>query len=173
MNKRIGASLFAVVLLFSAQAHAVETTRQLKIERIIEAQGLRQMMQQQLDQSKSAASEMGTDILTKVLAEEGLTPDQASPELKAVFQNFLEKTGAIFTAKELVDTWSQAYGSGLSDADLDNILAYYQSPTGKKEVVASQVAMQIFGRSVNAESQKRLNVLMTTFLADLKSASTK
>jgi len=163
----------AIALLFSVYAHADESARLSKISQIVEAQGLQQMFQQQLDQSKATAADVGQSLYQKMLEESGITDGQKNPKLEEVFTQYLERCTSMFTAKELVATWSSYYGKGLSEADLDKILAYYKSPVGKKDVHASQVAMARFSQAMAAEGQKRMNALIGQLMADLNSALAK
>lgn len=163
-------SLFVVVILFSSLAHAGGATQQAKIAQIVEAQGLQQMFQQQLDQAKTSASEMGKSVYQKIIAESGDTKGSPNPKLERIFTNYIERCALMFSAKELVDTWASFYGNGLSDKELDEILAYYKSPTGKKDVLASQAAMSSFSQLMAVEGQKRLNASIGQLMAEMKAA---
>ncbi len=163
-------ALVIAALILSTQVCADESGRQEKIARIVEAQGLHQMFQQQLDQSRASAGELGKDLYRKLLAESGIGEGQENEKLEQVFTKYLERCAAMFSARELVAMWASFYGRDLSDGDLDDILAYYRSPAGKKDVRASQTAMAGFSQAVNAETQKRLNGSIGQLIADLKSA---
>lgn len=161
-----------MALLLSAHTHADETARQAKIAQIVEAQGLQQMFQQQLDQSKTAAADLGKNLYRKILAESGINEGQENPKLEQVFTKYLERCASMFSAKELVATWSTFYGKDLSENDLDKILAYYKSPVGKKDVLASQVAMAGFSQVMAVEGEKRMHASIGQLMTDLKSALT-
>lgn len=162
--------LLAIALFISGNVNATESARQAKISKIIEAQGLQQMFQQQLDQSKAQASDLGKSLYRKMLSESGITDGQENPKLEAVFSRYIERCSTMFTAKEFVETWSRFYGNNLSEAELDKILAYYKSSVGKKDVAASQAAMVGFSQVMSAESQKRMNDSIGQLMADLKEA---
>ncbi|MDR2208509.1 MAG: DUF2059 domain-containing protein [Azoarcus sp.] len=162
---------FALVL--STHVHADEASRQAKIAQIVEAQGLHQMLQEQLDQSKALAAEIGRDTFRKMLLEIGIAEGEETKALEQVLVEFNERCAVMFSAKELVAMWSAFYGKDLSEADLDKILAYYKSPTGKKDVRAAQIAMVEFSKAMNAEGQKRLNESIEQLISDLKTAIAK
>jgi hypothetical protein len=162
--------LLAIALVFSGHVNANESARQAKISEIIEAQGLLQMFQQQLDQSKAQASDLGKNLYRKMLSESGINDGQENPKLERIFTQYIERCSTMFTAKEFVETWSRFYGSNLSEAELEKILAYYKSPVGKKDVAASQAAMVGFSQVMSAESQKRMNDSIGQLMADLKAA---
>ncbi|MDR2881046.1 MAG: DUF2059 domain-containing protein [Azoarcus sp.] len=160
--------LFALAL--SVHVHADEASRQAKVAQIVEAQGLQQMLQQQLDQSKEFAVKAGEDTYRRLLLESNLGEGKENPALKQVFAKYMERCATLFTAKELVAMWSAFYGKDLSEAELDKILTYYKSPEGKKDVRASQIAMVGFSLAMNAESQKRLNESINQLIVDMKKA---
>lgn len=162
--------IFAIALVISGYATANESSRQAKISEIMEAQGLQQMFQQQLDQSKVQARDLGKNLYRKMLSESGISDGQENPKLEQVFTQYIERCSTMFTAKEFVETWSRFYGNNLSEADLEKILAYYKSSVGKKDVAASQAAMVGFSQVMGAESQKRMNDSVGQLMADLKAA---
>lgn len=160
--------VLAIALVLSTHVNASESARQEKISKIIEAQGLQQMFQQQLDQSKASASDLGKNLYQKMLSESGIVDSQEIPKLEQVFTRYMERCANMFSAKEAVETWSRFYGNNLSEAELDKILIYYKSPVGKKDVAANQAAMIGFSRVMSELSQKRLNDSIGQLMADLK-----
>lgn len=163
-------ALLAIALILSAHANADESARKAKIARIMEAQGLQQMFQQQLDQSKASASDLGKNIYRKILSESGIAEGQENPRLEEVFTQYIERCTTMFSAKEFIDIYSRFYGNNLSDTDLDKIFAYYKSPVGKKDVSATQVALVGFTQVITLESQKRLDKSIGQLMTDVKAA---
>lgn len=166
-------ALFMVALLACGVAVADETTQREKIAKIIEAQGLTLMFQQQLDASKEAAGEIGRNIAKKLLTESGVPEGQQSPKVEQAIRRYMERCATMISAKELVDTWAAFYGKNLSDAELDQVLAYYQSPVGRKDVLATQVAMAGFSQKINTLGQERMNVSIGQLMSELKTAFEK
>lgn len=162
--------LLAIALVISGHVNANESERQAKIAKIIEAQGLQQMFQQQLDQSKAQARDLGKSLYRKMLSESGFADGQEDTKFEQVFTQYIERCSTMFTAKEFVETWSRFYGKDLSEPELEKILAYYKSSAGKKDVAASQAAMVGFSQVMGAESQKRMNDSIGQLMADLKAA---
>ncbi len=161
-------ALFMVALLACGVAVADEITQREKIAKIIEAQGLTLMFQQQLDASKEAAGEIGRNIAKKLLTESGVPEGQQSPKVEQAIRRYMERCATMISAKELVDTWAAFYGKNLSDAELDQVLAYYQSPVGRKDVLATQVAMAGFSQKINTLGQERMNVSIGQLMSELR-----
>jgi len=166
-------ALFLVVLCTWMPAVANEVQRQATIAKIVEAQGLQEMFQQQIDQSQASAVEMGTRMFKKILQEAGVPEGKEDPRLMEAFNRYLGRCSTMFTAKEMVVAWSSFYGKGLSDADLAKILAYYQSSVGKKDVQASQIAMAGFTKVMMVESEKRMADSVTQLMSEIKAAMAK
>ena len=104
----------------------------------------------------------------KILQEAGVPEGKEDPRLAEIFGQYVERCATMFTAKELVSTWAGAYGKGLSDSELKQILAYYRSPLGKKDVQASQVAMASFAKTMLVESEKRVNDSVVQLMSEIK-----
>ncbi|QZA80957.1 DUF2059 domain-containing protein [Deefgea piscis] len=160
--------LFIIAVCFSTSVLASENNRDLKIAQIIEAQGLHQMFQSQLDQSKIAAQELGSDLVKKILRESGASEGDSNPKLEEAVNRNMARFSALFSAQDYVEMWTRFYGQSLSDAELEQILAYYKSSAGKKDVLASQSAMLQFAQEIHVEERKRMDVLTDQLISDLK-----
>ncbi len=53
---------------------------------------------------------------------------------------FIEKLQGKWTAEEIVSVWSKYYGSKFTDSELDQLIAFYLSDIGQKDVQASKTA---------------------------------
>ena len=165
--------LFLATLLLSTHALADEASKRAKIVALAKAQGLEQMFQQQLDQSKASTAAFGNDLFNKMMQESGAPACPDDSKEKEILTRFLERAALIFTAKEYADTWSSSFGKDLSETDIDQMLAYYRSPLGQRDVRASHAAMTNFSEVVAKESQARLNALMADLVKDMKAALPK
>jgi len=74
----------------------------------------------------------------------------------------------MFSAKELAAKWAASYGADLSVSDLREILQHYQSPIGKKEVIANKAAMAAFSVWMSNEAHARTDVLIAGLMKDLQ-----
>jgi hypothetical protein len=165
-------AVLIATLFLCAQAHADEASKRAKIGKLIAAQGMEQMFQQQLDSSKTALVELGTKIMHS-LGDANTPPSAAEKLVEPIFNRFVQDAGAMFTARELVDIWSSQYGKDLTEAEIDKILAYYSSPIGQKDVRAAQTAMVGFSATLNPESEKRAMKLLEKLKIDMDAAMHK
>lgn len=162
-----------IALFMCGFASAAESPRQSKINQIVVAQGLESMFQQQLDQYKASSAEMGRDIFRKILSESGISPSQADSEAEKVFTRYMERVSTLISAKEMTDIWSSHYGKNLTETELDQILFYYNSEAGKKDVSAQKTAMAAFSQVISVEMQKRINISIAQLISDFKSITPK
>ncbi len=162
--------LITFALLACTNAHADEASKRAKIAKLLVAQGLEQMIQQQLDQSTASVSNMGEKAFNSMVGDAAVTNPEAIKRMRVAHETFLAKAATMFTAKEMLDVWSAHYGKDLTEADIDKILAYYTSTIGQKEIAASKMAMTAFGQIFSVESEKRVMKLLDQFKKDMDAA---
>jgi hypothetical protein len=81
----------------------------------------------------------------------------------------MRKSAEMISVSEMTNRWISHYGTNLSDLDLKNILAYYKTELGKKDIAATQAAMKPFTAWLLLESQKRGEQLMAEFIKEMES----
>jgi hypothetical protein len=80
----------------------------------------------------------------KMLAQFPNIPPEKRTALDAAAQRFLSDVENGFDQDDAVRAWGRFYSQGLTEQELDAILAYYRSPAGQKDVRASQAALPQF-----------------------------
>lgn len=163
--------LIAIALIASSHAHADEASKRAKIAKLMVVQGLEQMMQQQMDQSTASLSGMAGKLFDSMVGDKSAADPAMLKRLRAVHERFLASAGTMFSAKEVVDSWSASYGKDLTEAEVDKILAYYMSPTGRKDIAASKAAMTEMGETLSTETEKRMFALLEQFKKDMDAAA--
>lgn len=165
--------LFVACWFVLSSAWAGNDTRQEKIARILEAQGLEQTFRQQLDHSTASAREIGESVYRTFLLKNADPDGRANPLLEGIFRQYLERSARLFSARELVDSYASYYGLGMTDADLDAVLAYYTSSVGRRDTASAQAAMAGFSDAMAAEGEKRLNTSIGRLMFELKAATAR
>ena len=162
---------FLLMILLTMQAHADEKNRNAIIGRIIAAQQLPQIFEQQQQQSKASYEELGKSIFQKMITDLG-TPDQKiNPRFYKAFSDYMDRCSTLLSVEEQIAMWTSLYGKDMSEDELKQALAYYESPIGKKDVQASQVAMIGFSQMVTTEFQKRNEQSLSKLIADIRAAT--
>ena len=142
--------LIAMVLsAFCANAYSAPSRIE-KIESLMRAQGLVEMFDQQLQLGREACKKQADDMLSQMFASLKVTPEYDA-KLREAAHAFVEEAGLNWTARDIVDAWAQYYAPNFTDAELDQLLAFYESPLAQKEVAVSRAAMA----QLSAEFQKR------------------
>ena len=126
--------------------------REEKIRKIMDAQGLIQTFEQQLEFAKKQNMEQGQAMLNQVMAQLNPTPEYKK-EFDKAFQEFITEASFPWGAKEIVEVQSKFYGEQFTDSELDQLLVHYSSPLAQKEVTAARQAMVKFS-SYFAEAGK-------------------
>lgn len=166
MKSLLRASFLSSILLLSASSFAQETRAEL-VQKIAAAQGLEEMFEQQISAQRDSFKSYASKIVEQAAAEAG---GQINAKQLAAFENFVAKVTTLFSPKEITATWTAAYGKNLSDQELREVLKYYQSPIGKKDVSASKAAMIAFSTWINHETQARVSPLLKTLVQEVRAA---
>ena len=139
-ENRILRVLLGISLLYVA-ATALGAERAERLQALMEAQGLTGMFEQQIKSGRENAQRQSDQMLTQLLT--GLNPpEQYRAKLKDAAEKFIEDARSPLTAKDIVAEWSELYGSKFTDAELDQLLAFYTSPLAQREVVATKESLE-------------------------------
>ena len=161
-------STFAVVVALAACAtppQVSESDRDALVDRIVKAQRLQEQFDQQLDQQREIMRGYATKMGEEATADGGGT---LTPRQKEVLNRFMDQTANLFTGKELADRWKATYGKDLSTADLQQIVAYYESPLGQRDVASSKSTLTDWSSWMNTEGETRSGRLVEALMRDLQ-----
>ena len=159
-------SCIAVVMsVVCAAASAADRSE--KIRELMEAQGLVETFEQQIQAGREHTRKMADEMVGKVLST--LNPP---PEFQAKFRDatrdFVEAAQSPWTARDIVEVWGKYYGAKFSDEELDQLLKYYRSPLGQKDAIASREALVPYTAEFQARYKPILDKATQEFLDRLK-----
>ncbi len=166
--KALRPGLLAIVLALAAcaaQPTVTETNRTALVERIVKAQRLQEQFDQQLAQQKDLMRDYVETMSDQTAAQGG---GELTAEQRGVLNRFMDRTATMFSGKELADRWKADYGKELSVEDLQQIVAYYESPLGQRDVGASKATLEAFTNWMNKEGQDRSTVLIQELSQELQ-----
>jgi hypothetical protein len=143
------------VVLSAACAVASAATRSEKIRELMEAQGLVQMYEQQIQAGREHTRKIADDTVGKMLSTLN-PPARVQTRIRDAARAFVLSAQPTWTARDIVEVWGKYYGAKFSDEELDQLLQYYRSPLGQKDVMASREALVPF----TAEFQARYNKIL-------------
>lgn len=157
----------AVAFAMSASATAAES-RSAKVRRLMEAQGLLQTFDQQIQSGREQARRQANDMVTQLLA--GLNPNEAyQKKIHAAVDKFIDELQPPWGATEIVEAWAQSYGSSFSDMELDQLIAFYTSSLGQKEVLSSRRALTDFSKGFELKYKPIMDKAMANYIRDMQS----
>jgi hypothetical protein len=158
---------FVLLLVLISSSFAIAGEREEKIRQLMEAQGLLQTFEQQLELSRKQNQEQGRDMLDQFMAQLNPTPE-FSERFEKAFNSFMSKLETPWTAEEIVEVWAKHYGEHFSNAELDQLLSYYKSPLAQKEVIASRQALVGFSNHFMQEGKPIAEKALSEFIAEMK-----
>jgi hypothetical protein len=125
----------SLLLMVSSVAQSADRTA--KIQALMEAQGLVAGFQQQMALGRENCRKQADQMLTQLLSSLN-APQGFRDRMNDASKNFIESLQAPWSAEEVVDEWASLYGPNFTDQELDQLLAYYESPLAQKEVKVSR-----------------------------------
>lgn len=163
--KQVVSLVSLVALLVSATAVAQDREETIKL--IMEAQGLIETFEQQLELGRQQSREQGGAVLDQLMSNLNPTPEFTERFEKAV-QSFMSEMETPWGASEIVEVWAKYYGQHFTDEELSQLLAYYRSPLAQKEVVASRLALVSYSNHFSEAGKPITEKAVANFIANLK-----
>jgi hypothetical protein len=157
--------IIAALLIFSCGEVFAQENRDALIKQIVEVQGVNKMFEEQYTQQRNTMTAHGKQMYTQIMASAG---EKESKKSREIFMRFMRKSSEMISVSEMTNRWISHYGTNLSDQDLKDILAYYRTEIGKKDIAATQTAMKPFTAWLLIESQKREEQLTLEFMREME-----
>ncbi|MCK5729342.1 MAG: DUF2059 domain-containing protein [Methylococcales bacterium] len=162
MKKIIILVFFAV---YSMQAQADARTD--KVETLMKTLGLVEMFEQRIQMSKVRNEQIGKQAIKQIL--EGLNPPaEMQKKMTKTFLAYMKKVESPWTSDEIVKVWVKYYGANFSEKELDQLIQFYSSPLGKKDVNESKKAMANFSQEFQEKGDKIRTKALGEYVTDLK-----
>jgi len=158
------ATLFGLVIPCAAQ----EDPKQRRIAELVRTIRMQDMFDEQLMQTRAAYSQLGKKLLEQILSESPDIDAEKRARLEGIFARYMEKGASRWKAEELVAIWSRHYGENLSNDELDQIIAFYKSPIGQKDIDATRAATLAYTTEVTASAQARIQDAVKQLAAELR-----
>jgi hypothetical protein len=149
-------------------ARGEEDSKTAKIAELVQLQGLGKMMEQTKAAGREAAIQTARSLTDKMFSQSPNTPPEKRAAIEAASQQFLSEVENSFDQDDAVQAWGRFYSEGLTDKELDAIVAYYRSPVGQKDVRASQAAQPQFQKYMAEKRAAALNGAVATYTAALR-----
>ena len=157
--------VIAIMLMMATQGYA--ETKNDKIAKLMAAQGAIEMWQQQLDRGQVETEKYAKRMFEQAMSQ--LQPNEVIKEqMNTAYNKFVNKIKNPWTAKEIVDVWAKYYGSYFTEKELDQLIIFYTSDIGQKDVVASRKALVDFTSYIQQARQPVVEKAMREYVEDMK-----
>lgn len=159
----------ATILMIAALASplAQADTREQNLDRLIKAQGIAEMFEQQRQYSKVEGEKQAREILNQFLSR--MNPNaEFQKRFSDAFMSYIAKLESPWSTTEITAAWAKYYGAGFTDAELARLVTFYESPLGQKERVASQAALVQFTEHFRALGEPILKKATDEYIAELQ-----
>lgn len=151
MNRAFHAAVRAALLSLATAASlsaaaapaapaAPSADRQQKIQALMEAQGLADTIDQQMAAGRERGKANANQLIGQVMHQLAPSPEYQA-RFREAYEQFVDELQPTWKGSDVVKDWSEIYGPRFTDAELDQLLAWYRSPLGQKDVQQSREAM--------------------------------
>ena len=160
-------SFIVPILLFTLFTPSVSADNTAKIEELMRAQGVLEMWQQQIKMGEVESKKQADKMLEQFMSQ--LSPSKEfTDRFNKASKKFIEKLQGNWTAKEIVAVWAKYYGPKFTEPELDQLIEFYTSDIGQKEVQAGKVAVVEFTRYFQKENEAIMKSAINDYISDLK-----
>lgn len=157
-----------VLIVLMAPSLALADTREEKVATLMKVQGIEKTWQQQLDQNQIDGKKMGEQMFAQLKDE--LNPNEEYMlRMEGVFNTYMEKVSqSPLNAAEITETWAQIYGAKFTDEELDQLIVFYSSDIGQKEVQLSRESQAEFSLIYKEKMMQHIQGALGEYIEDLK-----
>lgn len=157
--------VLALSIIFSAQAFADAKSE--KIESLMKALGLVDTWTQQIEQGKTYNRKVSSQIMDQIISQ--LNPNKDfQQKFKAASENFITKTESPWSPEKIVEVWAGYYGPEFTEAELDQLIEFYTSPLGQKDISVTRSSMDKFSKYFQEAGQPIVEKATAEYIQEMK-----
>lgn len=160
-------TLIYITLLFLVSSNAVASKTD-KIRVLMEAQGILERFSTVQDRSLAKSKQEAIQLVNKMDAELSPKSEKVSASFKEAYTTFMENYLAPINEDEMVKVYAEFYGEKFTEEELDELIDFYTSDLGKKEVVNSYKATSEFWEHFRKIRQPIVQGALNEFIAKIK-----
>jgi hypothetical protein len=146
----------------SPTAVPIDASKRVKLERLMELQGIYDAMNSQREAGRAQIVSSCEKQLAQMRKSYPLVSADLLDVAERGAQQIADDFANVMDPDDLVPIWIEHYGSHLTEDDIDQILAYWESPVGRKDAAATRAAAPIYA----AEVQQRSSAAMDRALSE-------
>lgn len=152
-------------IMFSTQTFADGKSE--KIEDLMKALGLVNTWTQQIEQGKIYNRKISSKILDQIVSQ--LNPNEEfQQKFKKASDNFITKTESPWSPEKIVEVWASYYGPEFTEDELDQLIAFYTSPLGQKDIRVTRGSMEKCSKHFQEAGQPILEKATAEYIQEMK-----
>jgi len=155
-------------MTLASGALADEASKKAKIQRYIQVVGLQDMFAAQVATGKERGDKLATQITDSVIPRDSRLTAEQKQKVREAMLNFLASCRNAYTPERLATVYGDIYAAHVSEAEFDELIAFYESPIGRKDVAASKAALPEYSNHFAKESEGLLQKNMAAYMAELR-----
>jgi hypothetical protein len=162
MKKLCCITLFALISL-GVNANDRDT----KLKTLMEAQGVLEMFESQMEMEKVQNMKMGQQMLSEMFSQ--ISPNEEfQVRFSNAYNSYLQKVQLPWGVEEIVKVWGQYYGKNFTDKELGQLTEFYTSPLGRKEVAAGKSALPEFSMHFQKLGEPIFTKAIQEYISEIK-----
>nr|WP_300309417.1 DUF2059 domain-containing protein [Halomonas sp.] len=155
------------IVFFLVSCGASAQSRDEMLQQLVEATRLTDILLQKIEIQQKTTQETMRGTVDQIETQINPTPDYME-KFEAAYQDAVSKLAPQWTTQEVASAWGDYYGKNISDEELAQILAFYQSPAGQKDVAATRQAMQELSQHFTEAYKPVVEMAVAQFYAHLQ-----
>lgn len=160
---------FVFILLFSNFCIADELAKEQKLVELMKLNGLYELLENQMEVGKKQAEDVGPKMMEEFRANLPGLGEKYWAQMNSAYQEFIQTCSTpAWSIDEAVKTYADLYGQNITEDELDQILDFYKSPIGQKDILASQKAVPLWSEYLGRKNMDLLQENSKIFVQELK-----
>jgi hypothetical protein len=138
--------------------NAVGADKNSKILFLAKIQGLYEMVNEQYKANQTASEAYYKTEIAKINIIDPQLKKKITEALEAFVIDLIKSSAS---TDSIVTKWAELYSKQVTEKEVDQIIKYYQSPIGQKDVLASKVAMSQWAEYIRQRDLKYQEIFTT------------
>lgn len=151
-------------------AFADAASKDAKVRKLAELEGLAGMFGEQFGQAQQQAQRASDQMLQQAFAQYDFPPELRQ-RVEAAAHRFTDSFGMQWSTAELVDNYVRSYSAKVSEEDVDAAIAYLETPAGKHNFEASREAARELGSIMQRRMYAQMQNGAATFFEEVRTAA--
>ena len=159
----------AACALACTTAFADAASKEAKVRKLAELQGLTAMFTEQFNQAQQQA-QRASDQMLQTASQQYDFPPALQQRVEAAAHRFSDSFGMQWSSQELVENYIRAYSAKVSEEDVDVAIAYLETPAGMRNFQASRDAARDLGSIMQRRMYTQMQNGAATFFEEVRNA---